>query len=351
MADGGYSLWEWMTGVPLVNAAGQAVGQGGVGGPPPPNFGSRWGSDAFWYGGNSASHNTNPNTVTPEQIKEGERNVPPNSWVRDTNGTVQQHREKRYQDSKEKERRDLVGPSQDALDNPPGDYQWPNGETQPHTYGDKRDPFKPLPGTQHSPDPNADPFKKHSFSDPHSDALLGLIKGYDQLRSQGATREMALTTLHYQPPQQMAMGGGGTGTGGGQQDSGGSGDAFPQYGDQPNSDDWGSSKPYTEWTGIPIINPFNDQDLPITGKGPKIFPEEHLYPQQDLQRQYYSDREKLLGGTEQQRFDAEGSLRNKREQFRDATKQGQTTVQKSLRKSQRDEKLNDRRVQVDTGGK
>lgn len=316
---GGYTPWEWLTGRPLVNAAGEAVGSGQIGPDGAiwnwPRSGSNWGptaqAKAYPYVNPSMPPVQEAARQSSQRIhKEKEEDRRIHEQVLETD-RVQTANAKSY----------------DALHYPQAQYM---------QYQGKRDPFKPLPGMKRNPDPNADPFKggggtgaggsgeggggsMGGFSDPMSDHLLGLIQGYDQFRAQGQTREMALTSLHYQPPQPM-MGGGGTGGSGGGEimgpvaDSGGPGSSPPP-------------KPSKKNMQEKVENPHRGNKNPNVG---------------DMHRRY-ERRQKIL------KENPASEMRAQPPHWYDGVRGNRPGEQGQAPNNQRDEKLADRRIQLDGG--
>lgn len=224
-SGGGYSIFDWLTGravLPaVVDAAGRAVGQGGIVEPAPVQRGPEWDDKVFWY----HSPLTAPSTITREQIIEGEKKVPGNSWIRSNrSGTVEEQRKKRQEEQKKKEREALSKPSRDALRNPPeprsyNDQTWEANIEDQERHGDSkdrhgkivpkydryhkkdiptwegRDPFQPPPGVQRSPDPNRDPFKGGN-STGFSGGGFGMGMGGPQQQMMGIDPG-ALMSLYY----------------------------------------------------------------------------------------------------------------------------------------------------------
>lgn len=328
---GGYSLWEWLTGVPLVNAAGNAAGQGA-----PVQYGPA----------------ADPKTHQIVNTRTGERLTGDSLTAENIQRMKQWNTAAQQQNADKQRQSDAYWESASALEHPPGqNYQY-RGElppvVTPQTYQGGRDPFQPLPGMQHNPDPNADPFVKKkgkggASSGSGGGGQMGIGGGNPQ-QMMGAPQVNPLMLLLAQmmmgaqqtqqpmmgfgapqqpqpslgwfnipftaPPQMMGGGGGGGQTGGQGGAAAGGGDPaanppvnYISKGQDPSSDDWGSNTPFQEsynWNGIQ----FNGVEM---------------NPQQALKSQYIQDQaanrpHNISPGRQLQ---AEQSLRQKRDKAKE----------------------------------
>lgn len=223
---GGYSLWDWFLGKPIVDAAGQVSSGAQVG-----DDGALWNwprQSGTW--GPRAQYQSYPQyypdveSVTSQQQARGKREQ---QAKKATERQAAQEADKRQvQDNSNR--------SYDALHDP---YQ---GQPTP-TYN-QRDPFTPLPGVPRTPNPDANPFGGADTGSSGS-GVSGFGGGGPQ-QQMGVNPWMLLqmmmlhqnmqqnptlgwfNTPFMAPPQMMGMGGGGGATSGGA-DSGGGGQSSP----------------------------------------------------------------------------------------------------------------------------